>query len=97
MTRQWMLHTFCDFSTDYQAQLCMLKDPLQLRASEKIIQFPFSVPVAEDKTEEELSRIAEKRKEQGKKLQEMAAKSRIEKVLVLSQLFLGALMSYGDV
>ncbi len=30
----------------------MLKDPLQLRASEKIIQFPFSVPVAEDKTEQ---------------------------------------------
>ncbi|KAF8341684.1 chromatin remodeling complex subunit [Amanita rubescens] len=76
----WMLHTFCDFSTDYQVQLRMLQDPLQLRASEKIIQFPFSVPVAEDKTEEELSRIAEKRKEQGKKLQEMAAKSRIEKM-----------------
>lgn len=92
-----MLHTFCDFSTDYQAQLRTLKDPLHLRASEKIIQFPFSVPMAEDKTEEELTRIAEKRKEQGKKLQEMAAKSRVEKVSVLSQPFLNPLKPYGDV
>ncbi|KAF8624818.1 hypothetical protein AX15_005705 [Amanita polypyramis BW_CC] len=75
----WMLHNFCDFATDYQALLRTLKDPLQLRASEKIIQFPFSVPVTEEKTEEELARIAEKRKEQGRKLQEMAAKSRMEK------------------
>ena len=38
----------------------------------------------EEKTEEELTRIAEKRKEQGKKLQEMAAKSRMEKVTIVS-------------
>lgn len=76
-----MLHNFCDFATDYQALLRTLKDPLQLRASEKIIQFPFSLPMAEDKTEEELTRISEKRKEQGRKLQEIAAKSRVEKVL----------------
>ena len=36
--------------------------------------------MAEDKTEEELTRISEKRKEQGRKLQEIAAKSRVEKV-----------------
>lgn len=53
--------------------------------------------MAEDKTEEELTRIAEKRKEQGKKLQEMAAKSRVEKVSVLSQPFLNPLKPYGDV
>ena len=34
----------------------------------------------EEKTPEELARIAEKRKEQGKKLQEMAAEKRREKV-----------------
>ncbi|KAK2462122.1 hypothetical protein APHAL10511_006585 [Amanita phalloides] len=76
----WMLHNFCDFATDYQKLLRTLKDPSQLRAYEKIIQFPFSIPVAEDKTEEELARIAEKRKEQGRKLQEIAAKSRMEKM-----------------
>jgi len=44
------------------------------------VQFPFVLPVVEEKTEEELARIAEKRKEQGKKLQEMAAEKRREKV-----------------
>ena len=34
----------------------------------------------EEKTEEELARIAERRREQGRKLQEIAAKSRLEKV-----------------
>jgi len=51
-----------------------------MRAAERIIQFPFSIPVIDEKTEEELTRIAEKRKEQAKKLQELAAKSRMEKV-----------------
>jgi hypothetical protein len=37
------------------------------------------IPVVEEKTEEELARIAEKRREQGRKLQEIAAKTRSEK------------------
>ncbi|TFK47935.1 actin-like protein Arp5p [Heliocybe sulcata] len=76
----WMLQNLCEFATDYPALLRKLKDPLELRAVERIVQFPFSVPVAEEKTEEELARIAEKRKEQGRKLQEMAARNRLEKL-----------------
>lgn len=59
-----------------------LKDPLKLRSPEveRIIQFPFTLPTSEEKTEEELWRIAERRREQGKKLQELAAKTRLEKV-----------------
>lgn len=53
---------------------------MKLRASERVIQFPFVLPVVEEKTAEELARITEKRKEQGKKLQEMAAEKRREKV-----------------
>ena len=75
-----MLRNFCQFAPDYPSLLKSLKDPLNLRASEQIIQFPYVLPVQEEKTEEELARIAEKRKEQGKKLQEMAAKNRQEKV-----------------
>ena len=75
-----MLQNFCEFSPDYTALLRKLKDPLNLRASERIIQFPFTLPTTEEKTEEELARIAERRKEQGRKLQELAAKSRAEKV-----------------
>ena len=68
------------FATDYPAVLHLLKIPANMRAAERIIQFPFSIPVIDEKTEEELTRIAEKRKEQAKKLQELAAKSRMEKV-----------------
>ncbi|KAH0838738.1 hypothetical protein J3R83DRAFT_7092 [Lanmaoa asiatica] len=77
----WMLHNFCEFATDYPSMLRSLKIPANLRASERIVQFPFALPVVEEKTEEEVARIAEKRKEQGKKLQEMAAKNRMEKLM----------------
>ncbi|KAI9436991.1 chromatin remodeling complex subunit [Lactarius indigo] len=77
----WMLHTFCEMSPDYTALLRRLRDPLQLRAVERIVQFPFVLPVVDERTEEELARAAEKRREQGKKLQEMAAKARIEKLV----------------
>ena len=76
----WMLQNYCEFSPDYTSLLRRLKDPLSLRAAERIIQFPYTLPATEEKTEEELARIAERKKEQGRKLQEIAAKSRQEKV-----------------
>ncbi|KAG8220582.1 hypothetical protein J3R82DRAFT_2803 [Butyriboletus roseoflavus] len=76
-----MLHNFCEFATDYPSTLRSLKIPANMRASERIVQFPFALPVVGEKTEEELARIAEKRKEQGKKLQEMAAKNRMDKLM----------------
>ncbi|KDR68668.1 hypothetical protein GALMADRAFT_230995 [Galerina marginata CBS 339.88] len=77
----WMLHNFCEVATDFSGRLRQLRDASNMRASEVVVQFPFTVPVTEEKTEEELARIAEKRREQGKKLQEMAAKTRMEKLL----------------
>ncbi|KAL4069236.1 hypothetical protein J3A83DRAFT_4095857 [Scleroderma citrinum] len=77
----WMMQTFCEFSPNYQATLRSLRDPDALRMAARVVQFPYTVPVADEKTEEELARIAERRKEQGKKLQELAAKSRTEKLL----------------
>ncbi len=74
------MQNLCEFSVDYPALLRKLKDPLDLRAHEKVIQFPFTVPIVEEKTEEELARIAERKREQGRKLQEIAAKARVEKV-----------------
>ncbi|KAG6831647.1 hypothetical protein H0H92_008724 [Tricholoma furcatifolium] len=76
----YMLRNFCEFATDYTSVLRRLKDPLKMRAEELVVQFPFVLPVFEEKTEEELNRLAEKRKEQGKKLQEIAAKTRLEKL-----------------
>lgn len=73
-------------SPDYAALLRNLRDPLQLRAVERIIQFPFVLPATDERTEEEIARAAEKRREQGKKLQEIAAKARLEKVQFLNMI-----------
>lgn len=86
-----MLQNFCEFATDYTALLRKLKDPLNMRSVGQIIQFPFVQPVTEEKTEEELVRIAEKRKELGRKLQEMAATKRMEKVVETLAFFWGQL------
>ncbi|KAI0056771.1 actin-like ATPase domain-containing protein [Artomyces pyxidatus] len=77
----WMLHSFCEVSPDYLSLLRKLRDPNQLRAVERIVQFPFVLPTIEERTEEELARIADRRREQGKKLQELAAKARLEKLV----------------
>ena len=77
-----MLRNFCGFATDYNGLLRELKDPLKLRASDRIIQYPFSLPVVEEKTEEELAEIAERKREQGRRLQMIAAKARLEKVRI---------------
>lgn len=79
-----MLQNFCEFSSDYPALLRSLSDPVMLTRSGKFVQFPFSQPVVDEKTEEEHARLAERRKEQGKRLQEMAAKARVEKVSIPS-------------
>ena len=75
-----MLQTFCEFSNDYPSLLRSLSDSTTLSRSGKIIQFPFSQSAVDEKTEEEQARLAERRKEQGKRLQEIAAKARMEKV-----------------
>ncbi|KAF8525246.1 chromatin remodeling complex subunit [Hysterangium stoloniferum] len=77
----WIFQNVCEFSPDYTILLRSLRDPLQMRANERIIQFPFTAPIESEKTEEELARIAERRREQGRRLQEMAAKQREEKLL----------------
>lgn len=58
-----------------------------MKAHQKLIQFPFSAPTTEEKTEEELAKIAERRREQGRKLQELAAKAREEKVCSIFALY----------
>jgi actin-related protein 5 len=78
-----MLHNFCEFAIDYPALLRTMKHPSQLRASERVVQFPFALPAIEEKTEGELTRIAEKKREQGRKLLELAAKTRMEKVIAI--------------
>jgi actin-related protein 5 len=51
-----------------------------MAAASTSVQFPYPLPEAPQRTEEELAAMAEKRKEQGKKLQEITQKRNRERV-----------------
>ncbi|KAG8869755.1 Nuclear actin-protein involved in chromatin remodeling [Serendipita sp. 405] len=78
----WMLRTFCEFSPNYLETLRELGTPEGMRRHNRIIQFPFVAP--EEKTQEELARQAERKKEAGRRLQEMAIAKRKEKMETLA-------------
>ncbi|GAA5897144.1 uncharacterized protein JCM6883_006594 [Sporobolomyces salmoneus] len=67
---------------DYQSSIVKLaKNPKNIVAMDRIIQFPFtSSSAADEKTEEEVQKQLEKRKEATKRLQEQAARQRLEKM-----------------
>ncbi len=73
------------FSSDYPTELESLSDPEKLSEIDRVIQFDYVLPEVNLKTEEEVARTAEKRREQGRKLQEMQAKQRAEKVCCWSE------------
>jgi actin-related protein 5 len=75
-----MLRNMCSFSAEYTERLRKLKNPLELRSVERVVQFPYTVPTENEKTEEEVARLTEKRREQGRRLQETQAKIRLEQV-----------------
>lgn len=96
---QFMAHETCYFSTDYDKELKLLGDPSSLSDFSTIIQFPYTEPVRPlwpslrekltiqdviEKTDAEVAAQTEKRKEHGRRLQEMQAKQRAEKVCIPS-------------
>ncbi|KAL7418884.1 Actin-related protein 5 [Cryptotrichosporon argae] len=70
----------CYFSAGYEDELRALADPVKLAAATMVVQFPFAQTEAAEKSEEELAAIAERRKESGRRLQEMQIKQRAEKL-----------------
>ncbi|KAG2230003.1 hypothetical protein BDF21DRAFT_422391 [Thamnidium elegans] len=67
---------------DYEANLKTIENKDTFQDIDRIIQFPFTAPVIEEKTVEELARQAAKREENSKRLREAAVKSRLEKLIV---------------
>lgn len=67
---------------DYEANLKAIENRDTFQDIDRIIQFPFTAPVIEEKTAEELARQAAKREENSKRLREAAVKSRLEKLIV---------------
>ncbi|KAG8690577.1 Nuclear actin-protein involved in chromatin remodeling [Ceratobasidium sp. 423] len=75
-----MLHKLCEVAPDYNEKLRELADPEKMQQADRIVQFPFVAPNETEKTEEELARQAERKREAGRRLQEMAVQKRLEKL-----------------
>ncbi|CUS07777.1 unnamed protein product [Tuber aestivum] len=80
-----LMKDHCYVSSDYKEEVANYLKPEILLEKDRIIQFPFTETVKVEKSQEELDRIAERRKESGRKLQEQAAKARLEKLIKKEQ------------
>lgn len=82
---QSLVREHCYVSLEYDKELSGYLDWTGLEDRDRVIQYPFTEHVVVEKTEEELSRIAERKKESGRRLQEQAAKMRLEKLVKKEQ------------
>ncbi|KAL2868959.1 actin-related protein ARP5 [Aspergillus lucknowensis] len=80
-----LVHNHCYISKDYDRELSGYLDWTGLEDRDHVIQYPFTEHIVPEKTEEELARIAERKKESGRRLQEQAAKMRLEKLMKKEQ------------
>lgn len=89
MTTEQMEHyikQFCYLSKDYDQEMSTFLDWTGLEQErDVIIQYPFTEQVVAEKSAEDLARIAERKKESGRRLQEQAAKMRLEKLIKKEQ------------
>lgn len=78
---EYAVRDHCYLSKSYDQELSTYLDWTGLEDRDHVIQYPYTEEVVVQKSEEELARIAEKRKESGRRLQEQAAKARLEKLI----------------
>jgi actin-related protein 5 len=78
---EYLVREHCYVSRDYDSELSKYLDWSGLEDRDHVIQYPYTEEVIIQKSEEELAKAAEKRKESGRRLQEQAAKARLEKLV----------------
>jgi actin-related protein 5 len=78
---EYMIRDHCYLSQNYDQELSKYLDWTGLEDRDHVIQYPYTEEIIVQKSEEELARAAEKRKESGRRLQEQAAKMRLEKLI----------------
>ncbi|KAG5438128.1 hypothetical protein PCANB_002979 [Pneumocystis canis] len=78
---QCLLHDHTYVSLSYSDEIKTFLDPEVLALQDRVIQFPCAEAVSNFKTGEEIARLAEKRKEAGRRLQKQAQKTRLEKLM----------------
>lgn len=76
-----MLKDHCYVSKAYDDEIRSYLDWTGLEDRDVVIQYPYTEEVIVRKSEEELARITERKKESGRRLQEQAAKMRLEKLM----------------
>ena len=76
-----MVREHCYVSKDYATELSGYLEWSGLEDRDHVIQYPFTEHTVIEKSEEELARIAERKREGGRRLQEQAAKMRLEKLI----------------
>lgn len=81
----FMVKDHCYLSKDYDNELATYLDWPGLEDRERIIQYPYTEEVIVQKTEEELAKVAERKKESGRRLQAQAAKMRLERLMKKEQ------------
>lgn len=82
---QHMVREHCYVSQNFDKEMRGFLDWTGLESRDHIIQYPFTEHVVVEKSGEELARIAERKKEGGRRLQEQAAKMRLEKLVQKEQ------------
>lgn len=82
---EYMLKEYCYNSKDYENELKGYLSWEGLEDRDVVIQYPFTEEIVVEKSEEELARIAERKKESGRRLQEQAAKLRLERLIKKEQ------------
>ena len=80
-----LVRSHCYVSQDYDKETLHLLDWSGLEDRDHIVQIPFQEKEVVQKTEEEIRRAEEKRKEGGRRLQEQAAKMRLDKLIKKEQ------------
>ena len=76
-----MVREHCYVSQRYDEEMTNYLDWTGLEDRDHIVQYPFTETTVIERSEEELARIAERKKESGRRLQEQAAKMRLEKLV----------------
>lgn len=77
---------YCHISQEYDEEVSRYLDWSGLEEErDVIIQYPFTEHIVPEKSAEELARIAERKKESGRRLQEQAAKMRLDKLIKKEQ------------
>ena len=82
---QHWVREHCYVSQEFEKEMQCFLDWTGLEDRDHIIQFPFTEHMVIEKSEEELARIAERKREGGRRLQEQAAKMRLEKLVQKEQ------------